>query len=811
MYGQAMALEPGMPDTNAPAYQPFRAEDTNAVTYQPPPTRVFLAAPEKLFSPSVSQLFYEMAREITLSENITDSQVEQAVVLFRAATELDASGDVAVADMLKILSRPGPPRHMRMLYDLLIRYVGKNADRQVAANAVRYLLEQLNTRQQREILLSRLLRDLGESNPAVSSELATELGLLYSESANNPDAARMLAYAYAWNRYNQLAFEKLVELAPEQISPMTSLGYLRLKLRENPLDIDTAVAFAQYAQRVQLYDVAVGSYQYCADLFRFLFPTRELPLAVYLDWMTCCYNAPRSQSKCLQLAESLRKQGRFDLQIESIAAVAAAKTGDTDTAAHILKAAEQKALRLATQSNHPAGYKPLAWFYCFMRPDPNKAIDWANKAYSEEPNSPQAASLLACALVDSNQPDFAKSLIEKYPDTQLATYVQARLALAAGQRQSALDLLRAAIDKAPGSIVAEKSLRLLREQQADYIPIFDTDVILKALKQTVGEQIVPQFLSPDQMLSFQLNIRGNRFTYGNDIDGIATITNNWYEALVISDDGLCTGQITIDVDVSGDLQTRIEKLVSTTIRPTQAIEPGNSVLVPVRLRTGKLKELLLRHPQASLSLRFTAYLDPIVTNEGDIISAIPGIKPSTVQIERPRVEITTDFLQNRLNSLSKGRQGPKMKAVQLFAGLLMENLETANHQLHYRLAGTDRMTPILKSAMAQGLTDNDWAVKVYSMVAIFPLPLDYELISAVSKGLNDQHWPVRMMAISLLTQEQGDNFANVLDHTAQHDDNQFVRYMAFALGATVPEPNQPLEQPFLDLLRQEPNSEKARP
>ncbi|MFH1371988.1 MAG: hypothetical protein ABII09_11985 [Planctomycetota bacterium] len=799
--GQALSIEPRMPDTNSSAYPPFRM-DTNAITYQPPPTRVFLPAPEKLFSPSVSQLFYNMASEISLNENITDSQAEQAIVLFRAATELDASANVPAADMLEILSRPGPPRHLQLLYDTLIKYVGKNADSQVAANAVRHLIEQLNTRRQREILLSRLIRDLGDSNPVITSELATELGLLYVERADDPNAARVLAIAYIRDKYNQLAFEKLVELAPDQVSPVISLEYLRFKLRENPLDIDTALAFAQYAQRVQLYDVAVGSYQYCADLFRFLFPTQDLPLAVYLDWMTCCYNAPKGHIRCLHLAESLRKQGRFDLQIESLAAKSAAKMGDAEMTANILKSAEQRATGV-----EKADYKSLAWFYCFVHPNPEKALDWANKAYSTEPNSSEAASLLACALVDNNQPDVAKSLIENYPQTQLSPFVQARLNLAAGEKQSALDSFRAAIDKNPGSLVAEQALRLLNEQQADYIPIFDTGLILATLKRSVGEQIVPQFISPDRMLSFQLNIRGSSFAYGNDIDGAIAITNNWYEPIFISDNALCRGQITIDVEVSGDLQARIEKLVSTTTRPAQAIEPGKSVFVPVRLNTGQLKELLLKHPQASLNLLFTAYLDPVVTGAGDVVSAIPGINPATVQVERPRVEITTDYLQNRLSSLSKGKQGPKINAVRLFAGLLMENLEMENRQPPYKLAGMDRMIPVIKSAIVQGLTDSDWVVQVHSMTAIVPLPLDYELISAASQGLNDQHWPARMMTVSLLSQKQGGNFAKVLDYTAQYDNSPFVRNMAFALGATVPEPNQPLEQPFLDLLRQETGSD----
>jgi len=788
-------------EPNAPVYRTPSAGST---------TNLFTPNPEKLFSPSVSQLFYEMAYELIHREGITDSQAEQALLLLNAATELDVSTGFATADMLTVVSRPGQARHLRMLYDSLIRYVDKNADYQVAARAIRHLLEQLDSREQREILLSRLMRDLGESNPALSSELAVTRGLLYAEKADDPNATNVFAVAYTWNKYNQLAFEKLVELEPEQVSPVWHLEYLRLKLRENPLDIDTAIAFAQYAQSMQLYDVAVGSFEYCADLFRFLYPGRDVPIALYQDWMKSCYNAPRSRPKCLQLAEQLRKQGRFDLYMEVLAAKIADKMGDTELSGQILATAEQKALQLA-----PADYESLAWFYCFVRPDPERAIDYGNKAYSAEPNSPMAAGLLACAFVDNNQPDLAKPLLDNYPKTQIAIFAQARLDLAAGQKQSALKSLRDAIDQDPGSIVAEQAQLLLTEQQTEYIPIYDTGVILATLKQTVGEQIVPQFVRPDQMLSLALNIQGRRFSYGSDFDGAVSITNNWYEPLVISDDSLCRGRIIIDVNVTGDLQARFEKHISTTTRPALPIEPGRSVLVPVRLYTGPLKRLLNSHPQASLNIQFTAYLDPVVTEQGDVVSAIPGVKPAAVQIERPRVEITTEFLQNRLNSLSRGRQGPKIKAARLFAGLMMENLEMANRRdirpnsietPPYKPVSGDWMPPVLKSALVQSLTDSDWVVRVHTMAAITDLPLDYELISAATQGLNDQHWPARMMAVWLLAQKQGYNFTKVLDHTAKYDNNPFVRNMAVAFGATPPEQSKPLEQPFLDLLRPEPNA-----
>jgi hypothetical protein len=799
--GPAAAQQPIEEATGAPDYNVI-----NIPRY--PSTKLISIPPEKLFSPTTSQLFYEIAYEISHSDQISDSQADQAIILLIAAMELDVSTGFAAADMLAILSRPGPARHLQLLYDSLIKYVKKDADCLVASNAARYLLEQLDTRRQREQLLSRLIRDVGESNPAIRSDLATELGLMFAERADDPNAVRTLAIAYSWNRYNQLAYEKLIELVPEQISPVSNLEYLRFKIRANPLDIDSAVAYAQYARNIGLYDISAGVYQYSTDLFYFLFPGRQIPTALYVEWMSSLYNSPRNRPKCLQLAEDFRKQGRFDLQIEVIAARAAETTGDAATAANILKTFVQKTH--ITDMSEQADYKSLAWFYCFVMPDQDKAMDYANKAYSSEPNSPEAAGLLACAFADNNQPDLAKPLLDNYPQTQFASYAQAKIQLAAGNKQPAIDALRTTIDKDPGSLVAEKAMLALIQQGSDYIPIFDTNLITASLKLTVGEQLVPQFISPDRMIAFQLNIRGNRFSYGNDITGAISITNNGFEPLVISEYGLCKGRVTIDADVKGDLQAHFENLVSITTRPGEPILPGRSHIVGVRLSTGKLRDLLLQHPQAELKIRFTAWLDPVINNGGNTVSAIPGIKAAITEIERPRVEITTDYMQNRFNSLTKGKQGPRVKAAQLFAGLMMESSLAGKENTTspgYKPVSSDWLDTMMKSALVMGLTDSDWVVKVHTMADIEPLTLDYDLINACSQGLNEKNWPARMMAVKLLAEKQPDSFTKVLDHTAQYDDNAFVRDMAVALGAKVPEPNQTPEQPFLKMLLGEPNTE----
>ncbi len=787
--------------------------DTRGSSRTDPPTAGFDRNPallgrassienRKLFSSSVSQKFYEIAYELTSassrlgearrspaaepahSEDVNGPQLDQAIVFLTAAMKLDNNARDARALLIKLACREPEKDHSALVYNLLMDYVDESADVEIAKKAVVYLLGQLNTREQREKLLEQILETLGGKNVILGSELSTLLGLLKAEKADLEAAEFYLMQAYKRNRYNKLAFAKLAELKPERIGPAIYLERLRLALRENPSDIEAALTFAQQAEQLQLYETAAGVYEYCADLFTYLYPSEALPVRIYLPWAISSYNTQRNQSKCLQIAQRIQREDRFDLRLEAIAGKAATKIGNGELATQIFQAAERKALSSIDE-------KQLAWFYCFVLPFPNKALDWANRAYETEHNSPAAAAILAYALVMNNQTEWAKPLINNSQQSQIADLTLAQIQLAEGQKDSAIETLKTAIIKDPGSFAAERAKEILAQQGEKYIPPIDPNAVLTMLENVFGRTLVPVFTPPEKIFSVQLNIRGNEFPYGSEFGGNVTIINNSAEPFVISDDALFKGNIRIDADVSGDLNKTIPNLVSAKIRTALLIEPGRSILIPLRLITGELKKTLLTYPQASLDIEFTLYLDPVTTSlqkEGKITNRLTYLEPTRVRIKRPGIALTGQYIRSRFNLISKGSVGQKIKTAQLFTGLLREQNEMLKRKPLYRFKSADWMEPLLRSALLHesGLLHNpangQWVVKVHTMAEMLSLPLDYELISAVAKNLNNTNWPVRMMAVYLLSKNADRNFDKVLDWTAKNDSSELVRDMAIALG-----------------------------
>jgi len=767
---------------------------THALSPAKPPDQPGAAAiPETLTSASVAKRFYDIGCELRYGEPLTPVQAEQAIVFLTAAGQLDAATDIYPL-LLDLACRHGRQDHSAQVGEWLVRAVRPSADLETLRAAIRYMLDHLASSQQKEQLLGTLLERIGGKNAVLDSELTTLDGLLVLERPDRQAARMVFAKAYQINKYNKLAFAKLAELAPDQITAVQYLEHLRLALHETPFDLEAATAFAQYAEQLELYDLAAGSYGYCADLFTHLHPSQGLPPDIYLPWAISLYHT-EDRRKVIEIAADLRKSGRIDIFLEAMAGKAAAKAGDTDLADRILSAAEQLALQGVGQrpaggtGSSQVGPRQLAWFYCFAKPDKAQALDWANKAYAEEPNSVGAGALLAYALVVNDQPQWAKPLIEKWGGNQIAQFAQAQMQLAETGKGKAIDTLKSAIGKDPGSLVAEQAKERLAQQGLEYRPQADTEAILNTLSTSLGQTLVPRFVDPNRWAAFQVTVPANTFPYGSDVMAKVIITNQGWDPLLIGDQGWMKGTVRVDAKVTGDLTQEFPHLLSRRVFYDGQIPPGHSATAPLRLVTGRLRDMLLTYPQASLRVEFTVHWDPQVAADGLAIGRLPGVAPVTLTISRPRVELAAKALRGQFNAMSLAETAEKIKTAELFVGLLKEQQAMAAQGVQYKFKFAEWMPVLLKTSLTHdsGLLlypgPDQWVVKVHAMADMIQLPLDMDLTKAVARNLTDTHWPVRLMALYLLALDGDGEFGPVLEWASKYDVHPLVRDMTAALMA----------------------------
>jgi len=756
---------------------------------------------EEFFSPFNARTFHKLACELYTSSEPESKEASLAVIFLDGALNLDNKAGYIFPDVLNLCSQFIETDYTVTLDWAFKNYADDRADLEVTKRAVRYLLERLDTRKAREEKLTSLLKDMEKKNPVLASELKTQLGLLAAEKADTAGATSLLSQAYNLNPYNRLAFAKLAELSEksgQKLRPVVYARDLRLGVGANPLDINAVFAFAEYIEKHGLYSIGASAYEYSAQLYSYLYPNRPLPASIYLPWSIASYNTARGQGRCLELARRIQQSGRFDLVLEAIAGRAARKIGDNEQSRQILEAAGEKAKKLlgdgAVAGDVTA--EQLGWFYCFGQVDTEKALAWANRAYSADSNSVAAKSILAYALAMNNQTELAEELVGNlYRVTQVAMLTGGLVQLAGENKEGAIKSLKTAVAMDPGSLAGQKAKALLAENGSEYVPEAYPELMLAALRNEFGERIVPRFRTVDKIISAKLSLNGSEFFYGTDFGAKLVVTNESSEPVLISDNGILKGGIRVDAVVRGDIEASMPNLVSKKIRPSAAIEPDYYAAIPLDLMTGPLRQLLLTHPQASVEIEFTVYLDPVTEAGGTVRNAIGRMEPVKTVVKRPGVVITRNYLMQRLDVLAKGQTGQKLRVAELFVGLLMEQYATAGSPTSYRRFHVE--PALLTDAVRKSLADEDWKVKLQTMAAMVPFPASpsYDLTRTVSENLSDRHWPVRMMALYLLSSLQPDAFKPVLDWTAKYDQNTGVRNMAIALGADMPQVPQAPQAP----------------
>lgn len=742
---------------------------------------------ERLFSPLTAEMFHRTANRIYAVNPSDEESAQVARIFLEAALQLDHRADYLYEDVLVMGSTSREEEDFDKVFNAFRKYVSEKSDFEVLRKAVRFLLSAADSRQDREQMLMRLFNISRRDNAVLASELATELGQLAVEKGDAESAKANYAEAYNYNNYNMLAFEKYNELLIKEgmvLGPAAYAMDLRFAMDINPLDIDTVYAFADYCENAGAYSVAAEAYEYTAAMFKYLSPQEALPPSIYLPWAMNSYNTPMLESKCLDIARQVRASARFDIRIEALAAGAARKMGNADLSEEILEKAGQNAEDMLRSSTVAGDITPveLAWFYAFASPNRERALAWGNRAFTAEPDKPGVKSMFGYVLAMNEQYELAETYAAEAETDQVALIALAMVQLSADEKGKAVETLNKAVAADPLSFAAEKAKSLLADNGWEYTAPESAATVAEELKKEFGERVVPLFRPAKDLFSAKLNLSGSEFSYGGDINAQLIITNNSSNTMVISDESIFAGNIRIDAEVSGDIKRKFPGLITKKVVPSRPIKPGDYVSVALDMKAGPLGKLLAAFPQASVEVEFVAYLDPVIGTDGAVKNLIKEIEPIRNTIKRRRVELTRQYLMQRLDVLASGQEGQKIRAGQLFLGLLIEQDFMSKSKPMYRYVRVER--PLLVDAVKRSVADENWKVRLHTLegLTLFAGQLDLETTSAVSGSINDSYWPVRMTAMYLLSKSETEGFQRVLDWSAKSDSEKLVRNMAFALS-----------------------------
>lgn len=788
--------------------------------------------PQGLSSQQAAALLARWAYDRYTATGASADQTGRAWILYRAALALNPR--IAVQEDMIRVATSLPDRDLSGSVQWAYHaYADDPAlDLDVALRAVRYQLDRLQDpdswvrryatrlmkssdvidRDLRERVITKLLEIAQTRNPTLTANLTIQGAEIIREKSSFLGIAQLAIAALdsdpfqlgviplilkdpeVYNYYMQMQLDRvlarqkkelvkrddiLYKTALEKYEAVAFLRFRRLALQLDPMDPEAAGMFARFAETQRLYDLAAAGYEYFAALAQYgsgQTPDMDETL------MQIHYKDIPSREMCLEIADRVRRSGRFDLGVEGLAAKAAEHLGRPDQARTIHDQAQNRIEQLLDKDpNSPSVTPPmLAWFYAFVDPHPEKALAWANKARELFGQAPQIRSLFGYALAMSSDPNLARDYVQDLADQDsIAALTLAKIAWAEGNKDTAIPLLRLAVKIDSSTLAAEQAAQLLADVGQVAKPLLVAED-RKILEDQFAPSLAPVFVPPSKRVSAKFSISGSSssLSFGRPIGIGLSIQNLSTDPIVLRDNGLLKGRIRIDALVRGDLTEDLPRLIDTRIQPAAPIAPGKSLLVPLQIDTGPLSRLLWTHPQANLEIQLVGYLDPVPGETGGVRNAFPDVPVARMTLRRPGLSLSRQLLMERLESISKGQTAQKIQAAREMAGLWMEQVENSRMKIHYR---HNRVDPVVYlDALRRCLDNEDWVVVVttLSVLDALPDPVPYEMVQAVSPLLQNPNWPVRMMAVDLLNRSGPGQFQKVLDWLAASDPYPLVRELA---------------------------------
>ena len=724
-----------------------------------------------LFSPSTSDMFVEVSEQLAVDSDDMYDNAAQVAVFLKAAERLNPQFVVPFDKLVKLASLDPSQDFSDIVKSRLIDTTPSELDIKPTLTAITYLLENKHSREDKEILLNSLLGRPGGYNDFLASEIAMELGLLSAEKVDASSAANFFYQSWMLNHYNVVAFDNLIQLAPSAVSVADYGAQLRREMQINPYNINSALRFAQFAWKYQMFETAAKAYAYCADIFRYQNPNKQIPVYIYLPWVTNAMAAKDQYQSLTDIIKILRNQATFDLRAESMYLLA----NPLGVSQKEFDSLLQKAMEINADDSSKVSNLDLAWYCCFVKEDASMALGFANKAYSNAQSEPAVKSVFAYALLINNQLDMTQELISGLTETdQVAALTDGLFQLDKGQSSEAIKSLKTCVSLDPASIIARKAMRIITENGSDYISVQDPIELNSSIAKQFNGRVVPEFTMPDKMFAAALSLSGNEFLYTSPINASLTITNNSPQPMIITPGAMINGVIRVDASVSGDINGEFPAIILKEIRPGRLIDTGKDLYIDLKIEQGAFAQLLKQHPQADCEITVTVYIDPVDMN-GKIVNNLPSLKPISVSLKRNRVNLTSQNLMQRLEAYEKGKEGQKIHSAMLFSGLLAEQLKN-NQSQQYRI----KVVPqeVLYSAFVRSLNNDSWNIKTFSSRYLVGLPLSYDTVNALSQNLYDKNWTVRLIIVDVLASSQTQGFDQVLEWIEKSDSEPLVREMA---------------------------------
>ncbi|MBI9016241.1 MAG: HEAT repeat domain-containing protein [Phycisphaerae bacterium] len=649
--------------------------------------------------------------------------------------------------------------------------------------------------------------DLNSFNPAV----ITALLMVYPEDINSPEFS-------AKDSYGQ-------EIIVPQKEALEAF-YYRLLLFNNPANptaamklINTLVAYDQHEIALRYYNHAIG------------LAFSQLPEAVadlYLKYQISCYlegmnlqdliaemsqkdnkdeievlkeNSKTLAENSIEIADMLLKANPDDVIVLAIKAKVLAQLDKKDEEKKIKDKIDlfaQKSLLAEDKAKQSYIYQELTRYYCFAKPDPEKAMTFAEESCKIAPSAENYEFLAYAQMLKGLDKDALtmvkeKKLDEKSPVTAL---IIAENHWKNSNLQSGVDAL--AKVQTWGLLLEQRDqlmTKLQPENKENQSQALAAEMQL-ILAGSFDDQEFGMAFEPEKYIRCALSLKKTNLVFGQPIMAEIYISNLSRTTITLGQNCMVNPNILIvahaepvaDPGQQGRKRDIDKYAIDVPVCYrglgfSQFLGPRETIKIEECLSIGLLREAMMKYPQQRWEVTFHAYLDPIELEDGKYDGLIKQIQPKPVKLSRSGIAVSSQKMQYYYRSCQSDSPRERIDTAEVFVGLLKEQKLSQERKLNYRPYNIDSKK--IKALLAKNLTDPEANVRARTSFALDNVPMDAQLVAKLAALLKDEDALVRFAALDTLSGVA--ELSAVLDSMATDESPVIARLVRLLQGQQLPE------------------------
>jgi tetratricopeptide (TPR) repeat protein len=680
------------------------------------------------------------------------------------------------------------------LFDLLLRMGRVDAAREALAQYVKLapddeaarirLLEmELDRRQTAEERSNYIKSELAlDKLPRTyESELHRRMAEFFYERRETKDASREVEQALRFDSMNvparRLAYEIFGETEPALQRVEMALQLIAI----NPSQANLVWDLGEFLDRISLHRQAQEWYNRAIDLHHRA-EGKPVPAEFWYK-LALSYSRSEDYAEARDAASSaLKIDGSMHLA-RLLRSAALEKMGDRDAAdadmdfvAKVYQEQYDDVIRKKTYNEAAE----ISWFYCYYRPEKERALTLAKVAMEESNPSSLARLAYGYALRMNGQTDEALKVLEPLAATdQLAALELARIHIERGDKGKAISILHKASTLQYSGI----GYSLIRDLLAKYDETC-AEAPLNSKVLTVLEKfhrdVFDYYQRPGDFAKVSMRFVSESLPTAGPVNVVFRLENIGTFPITFGEGYMARSLLALSAKVTGDGGAEYRNYLQVMMNSRPVLLPGDAVEKTVAIDVGPLREHLIRTVSRPMEIELTALFDPIYENNE--LSVGPGtIKCGPLKAVREGVDTSPAAMAALLDRAGSADVAQRTQAADTIAALLAEAEKAAPDS---KVAALPREAMI--TALAGLLADSDWRVRARALVGAGWSKLEDRTTNAAAQAVRDKDSPVvKMLAVRLFAQQHGEKFRPVLEQLSKTDPSRCVRIMA---RSYLPEP-----------------------